>query len=44
MNNKGARDEFASKRFNVPRKKENFECEKLVGRRFNASILYAINE
>ena len=26
------------------RKKESIECEKLVGKKFNASVLYAIKE
>ena len=44
MNNKGALDEFASERFNITKKKERFECEKLIGKEFNVSVLYAINE
>ena len=44
MNNKGALDGFASERFNASRKKEIIECEKLVGKKFNASVHYTINE
>ena len=44
MNNKVALDEFASERFNITKKKESFECEKLIGKEFNVSVLYAINE
>lgn len=44
MDNKGALNEFASERFNAPRKKENFKCKKLVGKKFNASVHYTINE
>ena len=44
MNNKGALDGFSSERFNASRKKEIIECEKLVGKKFNASVLFAIKE
>lgn len=44
INNKGALDELASERFNALRKKKRFKCEKLVGKKLNGSILYAINE
>ena len=33
MNNKGALNEYASERFNVLRRKEYFEYEKLIGKK-----------
>lgn len=44
MNNKCALNEFASKRFNALRNKESFEYEKLMGKKFNVSVLYKINK
>lgn len=44
MDNKGALNEFASERFNAPRKKKSFKSKKLVGKKFNASVHYTINE
>ena len=44
MNNKGALDEFASERFKALRNKESFEYEKLIGKKFNVSVLYTINK
>ena len=44
MNNKGSLNEFASERFNALRNKESFEYEKLIGKKFNVSVLYKINK